>query len=90
MSLIGQKELDELKDYAELCNDEMGEACELLLQIYGYGDYLSEDFNDAVEGEILNVLHFFKQNYVIEIREMPPMPPMKTRELVEREKSEEE
>lgn len=85
MSLVKQKELDELRDYAELCGDELGEACGLLLQIYEYGDYFSEDFFTAVVAEIRSVLYCFKEDYVIEERELPPKPPMKTRELVRKD-----
>jgi len=64
--LAKRKELDdmvcELKKYAELEGTELGEACELIITLYGYGDYVSEEFEKSVIEEIKYQLQNFKDH----------------------------
>ena len=57
----GLKKLNELSEYSQLQNDELGELCELLEAIWYRTPYgISEGFQDAIAKEILAQLDNFK------------------------------
>ena len=53
----------ELREYAELEGTELGVACALLIDIVcHYQDYVSEEFFQALEKEVISQLDNFKTN----------------------------
>jgi len=59
---------DELKEYAELDGTELGEVCDSLIQLTHFGDYISEEFMESLETEIISQLENFKLNTTISKR----------------------
>jgi len=53
---------DELQEYTDIERTELGEACLLLTSLISYGDYISEQFSQALEREIEAQLKNFKEN----------------------------
>ena len=54
---------EELRRYAELDGTEVGEACNLICTLAtSYGDYIGDEFKEAVYKEIEAQLNFFKNN----------------------------
>lgn len=70
---------DKLKEYADLENDEIGEVCQIMIDLTGYISYVSEDFYKALIKEIKDKLEFFKEN--TEIVENPVTFHKKVRDL---------
>ena len=63
-----EKEL-EFEEYVKLEGSEIGEACYALLQLAKYPDYVSEEFQLAIEKEIDVMLEMFKEETRIVERE---------------------
>lgn len=60
----------ELQKYADLEGTELGEMCTILCSLFGYPDYMSEEFFTAIENEITKQLDNFKTNSkIVEIEE---------------------
>lgn len=57
--MLDREILDKLQEFAEYELTEMGEACSFLLQLYRYSDYLTDEFVESLENEILYKLSFF-------------------------------
>jgi hypothetical protein len=55
------KQAEELEEYAEMCNDEVGEASSALVNMLSYTEELSPEFEIAVKKEILRQLKMFKE-----------------------------
>lgn len=55
----------ELEKYAEVEGTEVGEVCQLLIQLAGDEDYVSEKFHKALVKEIKDQLKNFKRYYKI-------------------------
>lgn len=80
--MLDQKDLDKLTEYADFEGTELGEACGLLLQLYGYSDYVSKVFSKAVETEIKKQLKYFQEHTMFVERVIEPHEPQTIRELV--------
>jgi hypothetical protein len=52
----------ELMPYAELEGSEVGEVCDLMVQLSGYEPYISAAFSKALEKEMTSQLKYFKAN----------------------------
>jgi hypothetical protein len=52
----------ELMPYAELEGSEVGEVCDLMIQLSGYSPYISPALSKALEKEMAVQLKFFKAN----------------------------
>ena len=62
MKELSNTEYKQLKEYTELEGSELGEACNMLLEVLGYRDYLSKEFKEALEKEMKAQLKNFKDN----------------------------
>jgi len=62
MKELTNLEYNKITEYANLEGSELGEACNLLLQIRGYRDFLSAEFKESLEKEIKMNLKNFKDN----------------------------
>lgn len=51
-----------LKEYSELEGSELGEICNLLLEVRVYRDYISNEFKEALDKELKAQLKNFKDN----------------------------
>lgn len=60
----------ELTKYSELENTELGEVCELLIQIVNLRYYISEEFKQALEKEMEAQLQNFKAKCKIVTRKV--------------------
>lgn len=69
MSLTN-KQYTDLTEYTELEGSEVGEMCNLLLQLHNYTDYFSDEFKEALEIEMKNQLKNFKDKCKIVKREI--------------------
>lgn len=75
----------ELEEYAAYCDNELGELCVNLCELYrNYYDYFSDDnFLVALEREITNQLENFRQHAKIIVKEVKiPETVAKMKELV--------
>lgn len=70
---------EQLKEYADLENDELGEVCRIMIDLAGYISYVSDEFYNALIKEIEDKLEFFKEN--TEIVEKPVTFHKKVRDL---------
>lgn len=59
------EELAELRKYAELANDELGDACLLLCELWANRIHYYDPFVNALRREIQDSLSFFQQNTTI-------------------------
>lgn len=55
----------ELEDYAEMCNDEFGEYCSVLVAVAYRQDFASDKFLKVLQKEIRDTLNYIKQNTTI-------------------------
>jgi hypothetical protein len=55
------KQAEELEEYAEMCNDEVGQASSALVNMLSFTEELSPEFEMAVKKEILRQLKIFKE-----------------------------
>jgi len=63
---------EELRRYAELDGTEVGQACNLICTLAtSYGDYIGDEFKEAVYKEIETQLNFFKKNCKIVSETIP-------------------
>ena len=60
--MIDLDHIEELEKYAKLEGCELGEALRDLCSLANYSNYLSEDFEKAVEKEVKYQLEYFKKN----------------------------
>ena len=69
--MIPHEKRHELSEYAELCNDELGELCLILNSVAQRTDYsLSEGFEKAIEAEIdAQLLNFKTYSKIVEREE---------------------
>jgi hypothetical protein len=65
------KDFNQLKEYVELEGSELGEVGHLMLEIFNYTSYISEEFHDALVKEMRAQLKNFKDNCRIVTREIP-------------------
>lgn len=65
------KEIDELRKYADLSDDDLGAYCLLLCDAASYATYFSKNpiFLSGIEQEIKDQLKYFKSNSVIKEHE---------------------
>ena len=56
---------NELKEYSDLEGSEIGEICNLLINIAKYHSYTSDPFREALIIELQNQLQNFKENSTI-------------------------
>jgi hypothetical protein len=59
--MYGDKDLEDFEMYTNLDGSEIGEVCGLLLQLSRYRNYISDEFQKAVEVEILYQLENFRE-----------------------------
>lgn len=53
--------IEQLFEYSKIEGSELGELCNLLIDIFGYRDYfLTEGLKDAIESEIKSQLNNFE------------------------------
>lgn len=57
-----QKIVNEINKYAELMEDEYGEALLLLGKLHYRSEYLGDDLEKSLETVILNQIEFLKEN----------------------------
>ena len=60
-----RKMAEKLEDYAELFNDEFGEALSLLSQLHWRSEYLGEEIQQYLAGLILDKFQYCEENYEI-------------------------
>ena len=72
--------INELRKYAEAEGCELGEACALLISLYGYRDYLGSEFNKQLEEELKSQLDNFRTYSVITEEEIVQKYTIKTLE----------
>ena len=72
--------INELRKYAEAEGCELGEACTLLIQLYGYRDYLGSEFNKQLEEELKSQLDNFRTYSIITEEEIVQKYTIKTLE----------
>lgn len=83
---ISRTKLEELENYAEASNDELGEYLKALIQLGdGIGICATGEFQAALEKEIRYTLDWLKDNYRIEETEKTAT--FKTRRLVSLEEN---
>jgi hypothetical protein len=80
--MIEQKDFDELQEYIELEGTEIGETCGTLSVLCQQSDYLSDEFIEALEKEVMRQLNNFRENTVIEERVIDRFEPCTVKELV--------
>lgn len=61
--------VEELQKYAELEYSEAGEASMALVELWRYRDFLSKEFIDAYQLEVISTAGWFKSNCEIVTRE---------------------
>lgn len=54
--------INELEEYSNLENTEVGEVCSLLVEISRYSDFISREFYSSLQKEIKSQLDNFKNN----------------------------
>jgi len=64
-----EEEIQELEKYLRLEGTEIGDACAALLNVSYYPDYVSKEFQKAIEKEIKSQLEMFKEQTRIVERE---------------------
>lgn len=57
--------LEELEEYIQLESTEIGEACAALRNVANSMEYLSKEFQEAVDKELLEQLNMFKEQCTI-------------------------
>ena len=57
------KVCEELEKYTSECMDEVQEICDNLIRVAGYLDYLSDEFLEQLDKELLDNLEGYKQTY---------------------------
>ena len=72
--------INELRKYAEAEGCELGEACALLISLYGYRDYLGIGFTKHLEKELKFQLDNFRTYSVITEEEIVQKYTIKTLE----------
>lgn len=70
MKELSVLDFKQLKEYAELEGSEVGEVCNLLLQITSYRSYVSDEFIESLEKEMKAQLKNFKDNCKIITRKV--------------------
>lgn len=63
--MIKEKVLDKYREFCELDGCEMGEAGIVLLDSLNYSTYLSDEFVEALEKEIIEQYNWFNTNMEI-------------------------
>lgn len=63
--MMDDKQLQQLERYADLEGTEIGEAINALLLAKQFSPYLNDDFNEAIEKELMNFLTDFETNWEI-------------------------
>lgn len=56
------RQLDELRKYSKLCDDEVGEYSNLLCLLNSYTWCMREEFKLAYEKEFIEQLEYFRKN----------------------------
>jgi hypothetical protein len=56
-------EKNQLEEFADWENSEVGEMCRALLQLARYPDYMSDTLRDTVAAEIVAQIKWFEENY---------------------------
>ena len=56
---------DDLQEYAQIEGTELGETCEILLQLHGCKDYVSKEFYESLIKEIKDQLDNFRSYFKI-------------------------
>jgi hypothetical protein len=62
MKELSVLEHQQLVEYANLDGSELGEACSILIQMWDYRDYISNEFKEALEKELKTQVKNFKDN----------------------------
>jgi len=75
-----QKLANELTKYSELEESEVGEACNLLIQIVDYPNYISDEFKQALKKEMKAQLLNFERNCIIVTKKVKSIRTIKTLE----------
>lgn len=57
---ISNEDIIELLSYAEICNDEYGEYCKALIELYNAGQSIGSSFCCNIGKQILKELTYFK------------------------------
>jgi len=64
-----EETVDELREYANMEETEVGEVCKFLLAVLEYESYVDEEFYNALIKEIKEQLQNFKENSVVVVEE---------------------
>ena len=73
-----------LISFAELDNDEFGEACLALCKFKRHSSYISEGLDELVEYEITRVLEYYEDNYEIKDIKKQKIININSKELVKK------
>lgn len=63
--------LDDLRTYANLSGDELGEAISLMISLRRYEPYLDDNLIHVIDNELLEIHKWFKRNTRIVKKEIP-------------------